>query len=513
MKISLHALFILVAVALQGQAKFDHEAIDQWTLDLMESFQVPGVSVAIVSSSDIEFMKGYGVRMLGGEDPVDENTLFGIASISKSFTGLGLALLEADGRINWQDKVINYLPNFQMSDPWVTKEMTIMDLLTHRSGLTSIAGGTLWYGSDYDRNEVIQRLRYLQPVSSFRSKFDYQNIMYMVAGEIIPAVTDTAWDEFMQHRIFAPLGMVTSNTSITAFAESSNVAQAHAILDGELQMIELRNHDNISAAAGINSTSQELCYYLQTLLGDGVFQHEQVFSPDVTEELWLQRIPLKMKTPRPAEESAFTPVLYRSYGLGWIMVDHRGSERVYHSGGIDGLRSLVTMIPEKDLGIIVLANNESREMVYALTEIILDMAWGIETYPWVQNVIDEARADDLEWQDEISLDNIKRNKWKRPSFKARELVGKYESKAYGQIEITGKRRDLGIRFTHTPSLTGKLSHWEGNTYLIKWLDPYIPRGFVTFQGDGNNKASGMELDQPELLDVDFTELHPILRME
>lgn len=513
MKSVLFALLVLFTASLEGQVKFDHAAIEQWTQNLMKAFDVPGVSVAIVSSSDIEFIQGYGVKTLGQKTSVDENTLFGIASISKSFTGLGLALLEAEGRINWQDKVIDYLPDFQMNDPWVTKEMTIMDLLTHRSGLSSIAGGTLWYGSDYNRSEVIHGLRYLQPVSSFRSKFDYQNVMYMVAGEIIPAVTDTSWDDFMQHRIFSPLGMSNSNTSITSFDETSNVAQAHAILNGELQRIDLRNHDNISAAAGINSSARDMSYYLQALLGDGKLQNEQVFGPNVTDELWRHRIPLKMKAPRPIDESAFTPVLYRSYGLGWIMVDHRGTERIYHSGGIDGLRSLVTMIPEKNLGIVVMANNESREMVYALTEIILDMAWGIETYPWVENVIAEFRAKELERQNEMSLKNIEREKWTRPTIKAEDLIGVYESQVYGQIEIAGKRRNLTLRFAHTPSFRAKLSHWENDTYLIKWEDPYIPNGFVTFRGDEDGKAVGMELDQPELLDVDFTELHPILRKD
>lgn len=506
----LSIIWLLLACQLFAQIELSEKSLDPWVNKVMDAWDVPGAVVAVVSSDEILFAKGYGVKTMGGNDPVDKNSLFGIASISKSFTAMALAMLVEEERLDWDDKVIDYLPDFAMSDPWVTQEMTVMDLLIHRSGLPSVAGGTLWYRSDYSREEIIRRIQYLNPSSSFRSHFDYQNVMYMVAGEIIPAVTDTSWDDFVKARIFNPLGMVHSNTSIHDLDENSDLAATHAVLaDGKLHQIQPRNHDNCSAAAGINTSAQELSAYLQLLLRRGEYKGSKLLSPEMVEDLWKHRSPLSMRKQRPIEEAATVPELYRSYGLGWINVDHRGERRIYHSGGIDGYRSLATMIPEKDLGIIVMANNEARDMVYILTEIILDMVWGIEEYPYVENTIKESLADDQEWYEEIDPKNRDRNRLKRGDLKKTELVGVYQSEIYGDIEVIKDKKKLRLEFSHTPCLHGDLFRWEGDTYLIEWDDLYIPRGFVTF----GKSESGLEmrLEQPELLDVDFTELHPIIK--
>ncbi len=502
---------ILFSTQLQAKVEISPEKLDPTVNKLMEAWDIPGAVVAVVNSDEIQFVKGYGVKQLGGEAPVDEHSLFGIASISKSFTGVALAMLVEEGRLNWDDKVIDHLPDFAMPDPWVTQEMTVMDLLIHRSGLPSISGGTLWYRSDYSRDEIIQRIRHLQPTSSFRSHFDYQNIMYMVAGELIPAVTDTSWDDFLKTRIFEPLGMTYTNTSIHDLDENSNLAIPHAVLtDGKHHAIEPRDHDNCSAAAGINTSARELGAYLQVLLGQGEYAGNKLLNPELVESLWKHRSPLSMRKQRPIEEAATVPVLYRSYGLGWINVDHRGTRRIYHSGGIDGYRSLVTMIPEKDLGIIVMVNNEARDMVYTLTEIILDMAWGIEDFPYVEHTIKESLEADQEWYDEIDPKSRKRNRLKLGKLKKSKLIGTYSSAVYGGIDILKEARGLRIAFSHTTCLQGELSRWEGDTYLIEWDDPYIPRGFVLFKR--TDRGTEMVMEQPELLDVDFTELHPIIKI-
>ena len=250
----------MVATSAQSAAPADFDA---YVARVLKEFQVPGIAVAIVKDGKVVLAKGYGVRKLGESAPVDAHTLFGIASNTKAFTSAALAMLVDEGKITWDDPVIKYIPAFQLYDPYVTREMTIRDLLTHRSGLGLGAGDLLWWPpTDYSRDEIIRRFRYVKPATSFRSRYAYDNVLYMVAGQIIPAVTGKSWDEFIRERIFKPIGMSESNTSVSAFRPGDNIAIPHAPVDGRIEAIKYINLDNVGPAGAINSNVTDLAKWV-----------------------------------------------------------------------------------------------------------------------------------------------------------------------------------------------------------------------------------------------------------
>ena len=384
-----------------------------------------------------------------------------------------------------------------------------MDLLVHRSGLAPVSGGTVWYGTDYGRDQVVERIRYLKPVSSFRSEFSYQNITYLVAGQIIPVLTGQSWDAFVAERIFGPLGMCTSNTSILDFGADSDVVQPHVHLDGEMQVVAHRNYDNVGPAASINCSAVELAAYARLLLNGGRFEDQQLYSAEIAEDLWTPHtlIPLAKDT-LPALQK-FMPQFYHAYALGWNVHDFRGERSVSHSGGIDGLRSLLTMIPERNLGLVVFANNEG-PAPRILTTVLLDLYWGASGMDWYETAVAEWRQHLEKQAVNLAASRIPDT---RPSLDLELYGGRYESQVYGEIEIAFGEGALSLRFSHTASFRARLTHWHHDTFRIDWHDPVVPDGLLTFVLDGQGQAVEMRFDQRNLLDVDFSELHPIKRGE
>ncbi len=474
-----------------------------------EDFHVPGIAVAIVEDDALVLAKGYGKRKLGEEQPVSEHSLFGIASISKSFTALALGMLVDEGKLKWDDPLTKYIPSFQHYDAYATREITVLDLLVHRTGLAPVSGGTVWYGSDYGRAEVIERIRYLKPVSSFRSAFSYQNIMYLAAGEIIPVVTGQSWDAFVAQRIFEPLGMRTSNTSILDFAADSDIAQPHGDVEGRMQVVAHRNYDNVGPAASINCSALELAAYARLLLNGGRFEDQQLYSAQIAEDLWTPHTLIPLAKDFLPALRPYMAQFYHAYALGWNVQDFRGERRVSHSGGIDGLRSLLTMIPQRNLGIVVLANNEG-PVTWILTTVLLDLYWGASEIDWYETAVEEWR--ELSRKQALNLD-ASRIPNTRPSLDLERYAGRYESQLYGGIEIGFAEGELALSFTHTASFRARLAHWQHDTFRIHWLDPVVPDGLLTFVLDAWGRVTEMRLEQRNLLDVDFSELHPIIRDE
>ena len=481
--------------------------IDRYANLLRGDYDVPGLAVAVIKDDHLVLTKGYGTRKLGESGLVDENTLFGIASISKSFTALALGILVDEGKLKWDDPVTKHLPSFQLHDAYATREITILDLLVHRSGLATVSGGTVWYGSDYDRREVIERIRYLKPASSFRSEYAYQNSTYLVAGEIVQTLTGQSWDNFVAQHIFAPLGMRTSNTSITAFEAESNVAQPHALIDGQLQVIAPRNYDNVGPAASINSSAIELAAYARLLLNGGQFQDRKLYSPDIARDLWTPHTLIPFPNEYLPALERFMPQFHHAYALGWVIQDAHGQKKVSHSGGIDGLRSLLTMVPQQKLGIIVLANNEG-PAAWIMTGIILDLYHGADSGVWY----DAARG---QWYEQLEKRSMTFEGPPfvdtTPSLDLEKYSGRFISDLIGDVNISCEQEQLTLLFPHTPSFAARLSHWQYDTFRVAWQDPVIPDGLMTFVLDAQGRVAELKLDQANLLDVDFSELHPIKR--
>jgi CubicO group peptidase (beta-lactamase class C family) len=329
--------------------------LDDYIPHAMQTFEVPGVGVAVVKDSELVFAKGYGVRKLGETTSVDSHTLFGIGSNTKAFTTASLGILVDEGKLSWDDRVVDRLPGFQMYDPYVTHEMTIRDLLTHRSGLGLGAGDLLFFPpSSYTRDDIIAKLRYIKPESSFRSKYAYDNLLYMVAGQIIPAVTGKQWQDFIKERIFAPVGMIDSNTSVADFRPDADVAAPHSKVEGKLQPIPPAQIDNVAPAGAINSSASDMAKWMIVQLGGGQLPggDKRLFSQRVATEMWSAQTILPVGAPPPALAALKTN--FAAYGLGWPLLEYRGYKLVGHSGGLPGYVSRVMMIPDLKLGVVVL---------------------------------------------------------------------------------------------------------------------------------------------------------------
>ncbi|MGH7451647.1 MAG: serine hydrolase domain-containing protein, partial [bacterium] len=358
--------------------KANLKEIDEYAAKAGQDWRVPGFAMAIVKDDSVVFAKGYGVRELGKPTSVDARTLFAIASNSKAFTAAALAILVDEGKIKWDDPVTKYLPWFQMYDPYVTREMMVRDLLCHRSGLATFGGDLIWYGSTYSREEVVRRIRYLKPASSFRTRYGYQNIMFIAAGLVVEAVTGKSWDDFVKARFFAPLGMTTSNTSVKDFKGTDNFATPHNETDGKINVIHYVNVDGIGAAGAINSCVAEMAQWLRLQLGRGTYKGNKIFSAARSREMWTPHIMFQIG--EQAEKQNPT-THFSGYGLGWGLRDYQGRKVASHGGGLDGMISQVALIPEENLGVVVLTNSETSLSSFLVNK-VFDVFLGAPKRDW-----------------------------------------------------------------------------------------------------------------------------------
>lgn len=371
------ALALIVAFPLLSRAP-EGSALDNHLAKALRDWEVPGMAVAIVKNDSVVFSKGYGVRELSKPGEVNDQTLFAIASLSKAFTVASLAILVEQGKLSWDDRVIEHLPYFQLHDSYATREMTVRDLLCHRSGLHTFGGDLIWYGTDYGKEEVIRRLRYLKPRLGFRDSFGYQNILFLAAGEIIQAVSGRQWDDFVRDSIFTPLGMARSNTSVTQIQGDANVATPHTPHNGKLVTVPYRMLDNIGSAASINSNVNDLSAWMRLWLRPDSVSGAGRLSNRAKHEVWTPH------TIIPLSESAMSTIPGRNFNaaaLGWFVMDYKGRRVLSHSGGMDGMISRLVLVPEERLGFVILTNsinNLSSWLMYT----ILDEFLGGEKRDW-----------------------------------------------------------------------------------------------------------------------------------
>jgi CubicO group peptidase (beta-lactamase class C family) len=485
------------AAPLSGFDDYANNAIREWN--------VPGLAVVVVKDGKVVHSKGYGVREVGKPTPVDAHTLFSIGSISKSFTALALGLLVEEGKLSWDDPVSQHLPYFQMYDPYVTRELTVRDLLTHRSGLPDVSGGILWYGSDYSREEVLKRVRHIKPVSSFRGTYAYQNVMYMAAGEVVRAVSGKSWDDFIRERLFTPLGMEESQSLFRDLKKANNVALPHVRIDGKPVAIAYRDSDALGPAGSILSNVHDMARYMQLLLAEGTFDGKKLYGEGVARELFTPQTVVPVPTSSRPELKPFDP-RFRAYGLGWFLRDYRGRKLVSHTGGMDGMAAVVMLVPEEKLGITVLSHQDGG-IFNAVAMRILDAYLGAPKMDWAQ-VLLKYRAEGERKAKEAEAKLVAaRVQGTKPSLELGRYAGTYRDRMYGNLSVTQENGKLVLGFSHSPSFTADLEHWQYDTFRVHWRDPMnFPKGFLTFSLDSKGNIKGFTFDQPSLLDVNFDEL-------
>jgi CubicO group peptidase (beta-lactamase class C family) len=470
----------------------------------MQAFDVPGLAVGIVKDGRIAVARGYGVRELGRPDPVDARTRFGIASNTKAFTATALALLVEDGRIEWDAPVIEYLPWFQMWDPWVTREITVRDLLVHRSGLGLGQGDLLgWPPSDRTREEIVRAIRWLEPVTSFRSAYAYDNILYHAAALVIEAVSGRTWEEFVSGRIIAPLAMPDTRVSRASTREGGNIARPHARVDGTVVPVQPFDATNTNASGGINASAADMAKWMLVQLDSGrVAGSAPLFSPSTTRELWSIVTPIPVRDPPP--ELAPLRGSFNGYGLGFFVRDYRGRQMITHTGSLPGYVSRLTLIPEIDLGIVVLTNAEEGYAFETVTHHVLDHYLDAPGHDWLDayRSLRQQRDDARQRRSRAAVAD--RDSAAGPFLELADYAGLYRDAWYGDVRVDQEPTGLVIRFSRTPVLVGDLVHWQHDTFLVRWRDRELRAdAFITFElgPSGRVREARMEPASPE---VDFS---------
>jgi CubicO group peptidase (beta-lactamase class C family) len=494
MKNKLFALITLITTTLSfGQ--ITEPQVDALVNKTLTAFNVPGIAVAIIKDGKVVLAKGYGVKSIDTKEKVDANTLFGIASNSKAFTSASLAILVDEGKIKWDDKVIKYLPNFKMYNEYVTQEFTIRDLLTHKSGLGLGAGDLMIWpdGSNFTATDIIQNLQYLKPVSGFRTKYDYDNLLYIVAGEVIHVVSGKSWGDFVEERIMEPLEMNRSAASFVRLKDSTNIIAPHVPIDGKLKVIKRYKNQLFDAAAGIYSSVNDLSKWAIMQMNNGKYgpENKQLFSQKEHDEMWQLQTIIPTKTTTPYNTH------FNGYGLGWFLSDVKGYKQVTHTGGLEGIVTQTTYIPELQLGIIVLTNQQSGAAFNAITNTIKDSYLDINSDDYVTIYSNRIKANE-ESADKVTDEvwaAVAKNKKDKIKIDLASVTGTYQDKWFGDVVISEKKGKLFFESKRSSQLSGEVFFYKKGNYVVKWNNAYLHADahlFFTF--DSNGKAITLKMN-------------------
>ncbi|SEO55424.1 CubicO group peptidase, beta-lactamase class C family [Luteibacter sp. UNC138MFCol5.1] len=467
-----------------------------------KQFDVPGIAVAIVKDGKVVLELGSGVRKLGDPAKVDAHTQFAIASNTKAFTAASLAILADEKKLDMNDRVIDRLPWFQMSDPYVTREMRVRDLLAHRSGLSLGAGDLLyWPATTYTTKEVVQRLRYVPLTNSFRAEYAYDNILFAVAGLVIEQVSGKSWSDFVRERIFQPLGMTESQTSAPSHvAAGDDIATGHAKFDfKDLKPVPPMSWSNNPSAGGIYSSVHDLSKWMTMQLAGGAYtdasgKAQRLFSEKRQAEMWSLITPIRISEPSVPELAPAKPN-FSGYGEGWFVSDYRGHKLVWHTGGWPGMVSRLTMVPDLRLGVVVLTNQESGAAFQAVTMRALDAFMDAPVKDWIAAYAASVKKAEGNADDSMKKHEAARMKGAKPSLPLDGYAGTYRDPWYGDVKVAKQGGKLVMSFTKTAQLTGTLEPWQHDTFVAHWDDRSLNGdAFVNFVLDPDGKVREVRME-------------------
>jgi CubicO group peptidase (beta-lactamase class C family) len=468
--------------------------IDALVEKTLKTFDVPGIAVAVVKDGKVIHAKGYGLRSLNTKEKVTENTLFGIASNSKAFTSAALGMLMDEKKLTWDTKVTDIIPEFKMYNPYVTEEFTIRDLLTHRSGLGLGAGDLMFWPdqNNFTLKDIIHNLRYLKPVSGFRTKYDYDNLLYIVAGEVVARVSGMPWEDFVETRILKPLGMNATAASYKRLKDKSNVIDPHAPVEGAVKVIRRDWSEVANAAGGIYSNVTDMSKWITMQMENGKFDNgKQLFSRVVHDEMWTPQ------TIIPVRGTNSYNTHFSGYGLGWFLSDVKGFKQATHTGGLAGIVTQVTLLPELKLGIIVFTNQQSGAAFTAVTNTIKDSYLGVKGIDRVKENHDRVIANEAEAKKittEIWSAIERQQQSNGAKTETNLFLGTYQDAWFGEAVISIKNGKLWFDSKRSFQLTGELLPYKGNTFIVKWTERSMDAdAYVMFELDNEGKASGFKM--------------------
>lgn len=471
---------------------------DNYVNEVLKAFEVPGAAIAIVKDGKVLLSKGYGVKEMGKNEVVDSHTLFPIASNSKAFTATALALLVEEGKLNWDSPVMHYLPGFRMANPYVSEHLSIRDLMVHRSGIAPYAGDLLQFPpTNFTREEIVYKLRYLPISTSFRSTYAYDNVLYLVAAEVIKAVSGKDWEEFVKEKIFNTLGMTESISRFSDFHKARNKASSHAHVNGNLQILknfEAQGLSDVSnPAGGIASNVSDMAKWMITQLDSGrIAPQSQLFSPQTTVQLWTGVTPMPFVKEKPWVSLAQTDL--NSYALGFRTYTYRGEKMVTHGGKLDGFVSFVNLIPALNAGIVVLTNQESSNAYRAIINKVIDHLLGKEPYNWIEGY---RKEEDRKFENIEKVEKqmvAERSSNTIPPMPLSQYAGAFYDEWYGNITIALKGGSLIMQFDHSPLLIGTMEYWQYNSFIVRWYNKDLKAdAFVNYSFDENGKITHIKM--------------------
>lgn len=471
--------------------------IDRLTKRVMKEFSVPGIAVAVIKDDVILHMKGYGVRSIATRQKTDEHTLFAIASNTKAFTVAALGILIDEGKLSWETKVIDIIPEFRLNKAYVTEDFNIKDLLSHRSGLGEGAGDLMsWPDSAmFTTAEIIHNLRYLKQASSFRTKYDYDNLLYIVAGEVVARVSGMSWEDFVESRIMMPLGMDGSSASFKRLKDLTNIIDAHVPVEGKLQVVAKQEGKIHNSVGGIYSNITDLSKWAMLQMNHGRYGknlEKRIFSEEVHREMWTPQ------TIRPVSGDTPYRTCFAAYGLGWNLTDTNGHLQVYHTGTHSGIVTRVTLLPEEGLGIIVLTNQQEEAAHKAITNAIMDSYLDIRGNDWVRMLMVKALKDKTEAKgitDRVWATVEARRRESSAEIDPQVFTGTFTDVWFGDVVIYEDNDGLRVRAVKSPKLRGEMFHYTANTFIVKWDDRSMDAdAFAVFALDRDGEPCSIRME-------------------
>jgi CubicO group peptidase (beta-lactamase class C family) len=465
------------------------QGLDTYIQKAMADWKVPGLAIAVVKDDRVIWVRGFGRRNLDEPQAVDADTLFAVGSNTKAFTAAALGTLVESGKLSWDDQVADILPSFQMYDPYVTREVTVRDLLSHRSGTCGEDG--VWYGTDFGSQDIVYRLRFQKPAYSFRSQFCYSNSLYMTVGQIVPELTGSTWADYVHSRFFLPLHMDATDTSIAALSKASDVASPHAEIDSKVQPIAWYNAASIDPAGAVNSSVHDMSQWMRMLLADGSYEGKQILSPAIIQEMETPQMLIGGKDGEAQFLASLNPDShFYAYGLGFFMQDYAGNKVVWHSGHIDGMSAGLGMVPSQHLGVVVFSNMDQSWLPMALVWRVIDAYSGRPQKDWSAAILKVVSAGEVEDKAAAAA----QAKAFQPGPAPRPLadyVGTYSNELYGRIEVRLEHDKLVLHVSKR--FNGELDHWDYDTFQVRWDYAYLGKNYASFGIDARGRPVSLTL--------------------
>ncbi len=490
---------IFPVMTLQGQEQPSTDQLREEIRRICRGLEPTGVAVAIVKDGQTKMTYTYGQASEASGAELTQSSLFNIASCSKAFTAASVAMLVQEGKLSWGDPVTEYIPELKLKDPYITRNLNIVDILSHRSGLSTFTGDLLWYHTDYSNEQIIKRMKYLPIENDFRSDFGYQNNMYMLAGEIVERVTGKTWSQFVNERIFTPLEMEASVPSPSELEADAHLAYPHY----KDQQMEVYEFNGTKPAASIYSNIEEMAHWMGMWLNQGKWQGQSLLQPDRVNRCMAPQTLLNV-----SESERQQGTHFKAYGLGWSMYDYHGLKVVEHGGGMPGYLSKVTMVPEAGLGVVILNNGFDLFIRQTINQTIMAHYLGeVPSKDRLQQALD-ARKNYRARQEKARQKRLnQRVSNTRSSLDLKAYTGNYRDRFYGEARIDLQNDSL--RLTLLPAgetFTSKMSHWHYDTFRVDFNDPFLPFGLVTFEFNAKGEVSGFQINLPSQ-DFHFDNLH------